>query len=257
MKKMTSSYSLTLRPIPQTPALFVKEKKMLVIADLHIGIENELQEQGLNVSSQLPQMWYIIKQLYADYQPTDIVLLGDIKHSIPQTPFHEKKQLRRFFQQLSNLTTVHVIPGNHDGNIRWYLPDDVILHESDGVLFDTLGCAHGHRWPKESVMTASHLLIGHTHPTVMLQDRLKFETYETCWVKTNLHIAKTKKHYDSFNDHLELIVLPAFNPLCGGTAVNKQGLIGPINALINQDNAEYYLLDGSYLGKSNMLENND
>jgi hypothetical protein len=251
----SSTTSLTLRPIPQTPALFIKEKGMLVISDLHIGIENELQEQGLHVSSQLPQMWYIIKQLCDDYQPKTIVLLGDIKHSIPQTPFHEKKQLRSFFQQLNELAVIHVIPGNHDGNIQWYLPDDVQLHKSDGVCFDSLACVHGHRWPKEEVMNASHLLMGHTHPTLMLQDRLKYETYESCWVKTRLNAKRTKEKYDSFNEDLEIIVLPAFNPLCGGMAVNKEGIMGPMNVLIDNDKSEYFLLDGSYLGTSKTLEN--
>jgi len=238
----------TIQPIHQTPALFIKEKKMLILADLHIGIENELQEQGLHVSSQLPQMWYMIKKLYDDYQPKDIVLLGDIKHSIPQTPFHEKKQLRRFFSDLNNLGNIHIIPGNHDGNIKWYLPEDVILHESDGTVLDSIGLVHGHRWPKKSVLQASYLLMGHTHPTVMLQDRLKYETYESCWVKTRLNLEKTKERYPSFNPTLEIIILPAFNPLCGGLAVNKDGIMGPMNNIIDQDKSEFFLLDGSFLG---------
>jgi len=221
---------------------------MLILADLHIGIENELQEQGLHVSSQLPQMWYMIKKLYDDYQPKDIVLLGDIKHSIPQTPFHEKKQLRRFFSDLNNLGNIHIIPGNHDGNIKWYLPEDVTLHESDGTVLDSIGLVHGHRWPKKSVLQASYLLMGHTHPTVMLQDRLKYETYESCWVKTRLNLEKTKERYPSFNPTLEIIILPAFNPLCGGLAVNKDGIMGPMNNIIDQDKSEFFLLDGSFLG---------
>lgn len=245
--------TLTIRPIPQIPALFIKEKQMLVLADLHIGIENELQQQGLHVSSQYPQMWYMINKLCMDYQPKEIVLLGDIKHSIPQTPFHEKKQLRTFFQQLSDLASIHIIPGNHDGNIKWYLSEEIILHGSDGAIFDGLGCVHGHRWPKERVMNASYLLLGHTHPTVMLQDRLKYETYESCWIKTRLNKEQTRLHYDSFNPQMEIIVLPAFNPLCGGMAVNKEGIMGPMNALINRVDTEYFLLDGSYLGTTKTL----
>lgn len=249
--------TLSIRPIPQTPALFIQETKMLVIADLHIGIENELQEQGLHVSSQLPQMWYIIKNLCTDYQPDSIVLLGDIKHSIPQTPYHEKKQIRTFFEELNELATIHVIPGNHDGNIQWYLPDDVNLHDSDGVVFDSVACVHGHRWPKEQVMNASYLLMGHTHPTVLLQDRLKYESYESCWVKTGLNLDQTKEHYDLFNPNLQLIILPAFNPLCGGIAVNKDGIMGPMNAIIDHEKSEFFLLDGSYLGTSNTLQHEE
>ncbi len=240
--------TFTIQPIHQTPALFIKERKMLILADLHIGIENELQDQGLHVSSQLPQMWYMIKKICTDHQPNDIVLLGDIKHSIPQTPFHEKKQLKRFFADLNKLGNIHVVPGNHDGNIKWYLPDEVILHESDGTVLDSIGLIHGHRWPKQSVLQASYLLMAHTHPTVMLQDRLKYETYESCWVKTRFNLEKTKERYSSFNPTMEIIILPAFNPLCGGMAVNKDGIMGPMNNIIDHDQSEFFLLDGSYLG---------
>ena len=41
-----------LQPIIDEPALLLKEKKLLVIADLHIGIETELRENGLQVPSQ-------------------------------------------------------------------------------------------------------------------------------------------------------------------------------------------------------------
>jgi metallophosphoesterase superfamily enzyme len=43
--------------------------------------------------------------------------------------------------------------------------------------------------------------------------------------------------------------MPAFNPLCGGIAVNRDPLLGPFGSLIDVDNAEIYLLDGSSLGK--------
>ena len=42
----------TLKPIIDEPAILVKEKKLLVIADLHIGIEKELRENGLQIPSQ-------------------------------------------------------------------------------------------------------------------------------------------------------------------------------------------------------------
>jgi putative SbcD/Mre11-related phosphoesterase len=227
---------------------------MVVIADLHIGIENELQQQGLHATSQLSQMWYMIRKICNDFKPKNIVLLGDIKHSIPLTPFHEKKQLRSFFEELTKYGIIHIIPGNHDGNIQWYLPDVIILHESDGTVIDSISFIHGHRWPKESLMNSSYLLMGHTHPTIMLQDRLKYESYESCWVRTRLDSEKTKERYSSFNKDIELIILPAFNPLCGGLAVNKDGIMGPMNAIVNQDKNEYFLLDGSFLGTNKTLQ---
>ena len=40
-----------IQPIPNEPALFIKNKKILVITDFHIGIETELSEQGINTTS--------------------------------------------------------------------------------------------------------------------------------------------------------------------------------------------------------------
>ena len=48
---------------------------------------------------------------------------------------------------------------------------------------------------------------------------------------------------------LQILVMPAFNPLCGGIAVNRDSLLGPFKSLIDVDGAEVYLLDGSSLGK--------
>ena len=54
---------------------------------------------------------------------------------------------------------------------------------------------------------------------------------------------------------LEIIIMPAFNNLLGGTPINvkitKDELLGPLlkNDFINMKMAEIYLLDGTYLGK--------
>jgi len=45
------------------------------------------------------------------------------------------------------------------------------------------------------------------------------------------------------------LVMPAFNPLCGGIAVNKEGIMGPIGKIMDIKNAQVYLLDGSSLGR--------
>ena len=48
--------------------------------------------------------------------------------------------------------------------------------------------------------------------------------------------------------------MPAFNPLCGGVAVNRDPLLGPFGSLIDVDNTELYLLDGTSLGKINDMK---
>jgi metallophosphoesterase superfamily enzyme len=48
--------------------------------------------------------------------------------------------------------------------------------------------------------------------------------------------------------------MPAFNPLCGGIAVNQDGISGPFGKFIDIKNAQIYLIDSSDLGKVKDLE---
>ena len=48
--------------------------------------------------------------------------------------------------------------------------------------------------------------------------------------------------------------MPSFNPLCGGIAVNQQGISGPLGKLIDAKNGEVYLIDGTSLGRVKSIE---
>ena len=65
-----------IQPIPNDGVLFIEKKKILVVADLHIGIETELQEKGLNTSSQIKKM---------------------IKHFIEISHFHSFHSFKRLY----------------------------------------------------------------------------------------------------------------------------------------------------------------
>jgi metallophosphoesterase superfamily enzyme len=81
----------------------------------------------------------------------------------------------------------------------------------------------------------------------MLTDRLGYKSFESCWVKGNCYKNILEEKYPNSNNP-EIIILPAFNSLCGGIAVNKESIIGPFNKLIDLKNSKIYLTDGSYLG---------
>lgn len=245
--------AVSLYPVPHAPVLWIHELKMLVLADLHIGIENELKEHGLQVPSQTLKMKKKLFHLAEEYKPETIIILGDIKHSIPSTPFLEKKELYNFLEGLLDFASVHVIPGNHDGSIKHFIPDDIQLHSSKGFQINSIGFVHGHRWPKRSIMNGEFLFCGHSHPTVMLSDRLNYQNFEPCWVKTSLLKENMKKRYDHFNPDLKVVVFPAFNLLCGGSAVNKDGLVGPLKNIVDLANADLFLLDGTDLGKAKRI----
>ena len=240
---------LGVQPVINEPALFIQDKRILVIADLHIGIESELIESGVNVESQTNKMIDHLSSLCKKLNPKKIVLLGDIKHNIPSSTIWERKDVKNFLQIIEEFGIVQILPGNHDGNIKKIVSEKTIVHPSDGCIIGNIGFVHGHRWPSEKVMQCEIIVMAHTHPTVMFTDRRGFRTFEPCWLKGGFIRDKLIERYPKFLNDPQILVIPAFNPLCGGTAVNKQGIVGPIGKMINIDDSEVYLLDGSFLGK--------
>lgn len=238
----------TLQPLIDEPALLLKEKKLLVIADLHIGIESELRKNGLQVPSQTKIMEERLVSIITKNDIKDIILLGDIKHTIPLSTVQERTDVKKFLAVVQSYGTLHVLPGNHDGNIDRLLLPGIQLHPSDGYVFEGIGFTHGHRKPSVEIMQCDQVIIGHSHPTVMLMDRLGYRMFEQCWLKgPPLYDVLGEKYPDSPTS--QILLMPAFNALCGGTAVNQDALLGPFQSLIDVGNSDLYLLDGSSLGK--------
>jgi hypothetical protein len=237
-----------IQPIPNESALFIKNKQILVVADLHIGIESQLREQGLHVSSQAQKMIDHLLSICKKYKPKEIILLGDIKHNIPSATIQERRDVRNFLKLIEEFGTIHIIPGNHDGFIKKLSPDEIIIHPSDGFIIENVGFVHGHRWPSEEIMVCEQIITAHTHPTVMFTDRLGYKTFESCWIKGMFLKNKLKEKYPN-STRPEVLVMPAFNPLCGGLAANQEGVMGPIGKIIDIRNAQIYLIDGTSLGR--------
>ncbi|MCD6236892.1 MAG: metallophosphoesterase [Thermoplasmata archaeon] len=230
-------------------AIFIPSRKALVIADLHIGIEYEFYEKGIHIGSRTFALIERIERLMKMADIEEVFILGDVKHVVPSSPPSQRKDIEEFFERLNELTNVTIIPGNHDGGLRNILPSANIKDSSGYVLEDeSIGLIHGHRWPSEKVMQCSTIITAHTHPTVSLRDGFGYEFFERCWVVSKLDAEKVKKKYNSFAD-AEVIVMPAFNPICGGVPVNREGIAGPVSKMIDLDESDIYLLDGSALGK--------
>jgi len=244
---------MKLEPIPNEPALLLESsKKVLIIADLHIGMEAELREAGINIPSQTEKIASHILSICEQNEPDEVIILGDVKHNVPLTSRQEYYEIPSIFERLKeNVSEVHVLPGNHDGNIRNLLPKWVKLYGAKGFIHEGVGFFHGHTWPGDDVMQCSQVVLAHEHPTIQFIETLGEIDYRSCWVKTKFIAERTQKRYPKSKP--ELIIMPAFNDLCGGTALNSRDskFLSPVltNNLVDMDNAEIYLLDGTFLGK--------
>jgi len=249
---------MTATPIYGAPALKVKSAKenALVVADLHLGIESEFANRGVALPSQVPRIKERLLKLIEQERPKRLIFLGDVKHNVPVATWQEWRELPAFFEELTRFAQVEVVPGNHDGDLKGMVPNDVKIHGVGGILLSkSIGLVHGHAWPSPELMKAKLLVSAHNHPAAEFRDELGARTIEPAWLRCKLNPLKLPKKLREATGTSapELLVMPAFSELVGGAAVNRtvpKELIGPIfrSGAAHIEDAEVYLLDGTCLG---------
>jgi putative SbcD/Mre11-related phosphoesterase len=237
-------------PLFGEPLLLVEGKeRVLVATDLHLGLEYELLLGGVFIPSQTGHMLKRLQGTIARIRPDRLLLLGDIKHNVPRTSWQEKREVPDFLRRLATKVPVEIVPGNHDSNIADMAPAGVRIRSSSGFVHDEVGYFHGHTWPDKRILRSKMLVAGHLHPALRLKDPLgSFETHPV-WARASLAPGEALEHY-GFDCHCQIIIMPAFNELCGGLPLNLpcEGPRGPLLTLIDIDRARIYLLDGTDLG---------
>jgi putative SbcD/Mre11-related phosphoesterase len=272
-----------LTPLKDYPAFLHKGEKnrTLIVTDLHLGWEINLIRKGVHLPSQMPKIRKTLLQLIKATKPDALVILGDVKHTIAKAESGEWHDIPEFFEAImAKVDDIRVVRGNHDGNLEPLLPLRVELHSSTGITLNETGLFHGHTWPARKLLECDTLVMGHVHPTVMFRDYLGFRITTRVWVKARCHTeklaatlmkrryprvpgdptAKSKKRSDVEPKVKQLFIMPCFNDFLGGRPLNKDSerrtYIGPLlrSEAINMDEAEVYLLDGTFLGLVEQLK---
>jgi uncharacterized protein len=235
----------------------------LVVAELHLGLETKLHRAGAHVASGTTGHAGRILNVALETGASRLIIAGDLKESIPLTTHQERRDVPEFLSLVSSRLEVHIIPGNHDAGLDSLIPKhhDIIVHPSDGVRFGGtkdhggVGIFHGHAWPDADLLRADELIAAHTHPVVALVDPLGHAHTEPCWVRAPLDPDVIAARYgeDAEVHATHITLVPPFNPLLGGAAVNVDGLLGPGGKMVNLAQARLYLLDGTDLGTINHL----
>lgn len=232
------------------------EGTALLIADYHAGLERALRYQdGVSVHSRSRARRQRLLSLIEETDVIEVVVLGDLMHSIGEPLYSERTELEALLEALPSLVEVTVIKGNHDGDIEDWL-EGATVHEAPGAVMDGLALSHGHTWPPERALEADILVIGHEHPQVRLEDSVGGATIHRVWLRGRLDAHLVAEHLEvnppSRDPHF--IVMPAFNELSGGTWVN----LGDEDFLVpylpeGVYDVETYLLDGTNLGRMRPL----
>ena len=135
-------------PVFAEPLLLVEGKeRVLVAADLHLGLEHELWLGGICIPSQTEKILKRLKSSLSVMEPDRLLLLGDVKHNIPRTSWQERKEVPSFLRSLAEDVMVDIVPGNHDGGLADMAPGGSRVHPSSGLIIDGVGYFHGHTWP--------------------------------------------------------------------------------------------------------------
>jgi putative SbcD/Mre11-related phosphoesterase len=277
-----------LTPVQPYPALILRTRahRTLVVADLHIGWEITLAQEGIHVPSQTSKMLRKLLELVDVSKPSSLLFLGDVKHTIAKVELEEWRDIPEFFEALTKkVSEITVILGNHDGNLEALLPENVKITPPTGLAEGNVGFLHGNAWPAQNLFACRTLVMGHVHPTVAFRDPLGFRTTAQVWVRAKLDGEKLAEAFlkssgaraESRTDAnglrqqknvtlkaSELFIMPCFNEFLGGRPVNRSGrdrysrsldYLGPIlrSRSVDFDNAETFLLDGTFLGTIDQL----
>jgi len=278
-----------LSPLPPYPAMLLRKGKerVLIIADLHIGWEVALAQEGIHVPSQTPKIKHKLLKLIDLCKPTGLLVLGDVKHTIARVELEEWRDIPDLFEALNQkVGDIKVVLGNHDGNLEPLLPTSVKIVPQTGIALLDAGFFHGNAWPTPELLQCRSLVIGHVHPTVTFRDPLGFRITAQVWVKAEVNREQLAKVFlrslgsklkpdanplevlqRRFNVRFkasELFIMPHFNDFLGGRPINRRSTkrssklveyLGPIlrSGSIGIDNAETYLLDGTFLGTVDQL----
>lgn len=187
----------TFELLPEKAALWI-EKKILIVADLHLGKVTTFQKAGIPIpEGSMDEDLLKLKDLIHRYEIMECIIVGDLIHSKTGLSALVREKIHHFLKTLA--CKVHLVFGNHDRPLLKSLPEEwnlqVYLEE---FRIDNF-CFRHH--PVED----PHYFVwcGHLHPQFWLTsgaDALRLPCFYL------------KKH---------LMILPAFGFFTGGMNMKK------------------------------------
>lgn len=251
-------------------------ERWLLIADTHVGLEVELGKKGVRIPSQSARIAQLVLDFAERAGATSLAILGDVKHEIASI-VESAREVREFLDRISGkFNKVVLVKGNHDGNLDLILSSNakpnVYLIDSRGFMIRSrdgknLLLLHGNSKPRvEDFMNADVIIMGHTHPAILIQDVTGYVMRAPVIVK--VRVDKSVFGKNMYNTEvgatgtMNIIVLPTFNPLTVGMDVFEifpKDLV-EVETILHYartweilSNIEVYLTDMTYLGTMDIL----
>ena len=237
------------------PALLVEgDERNLVVADTHFGIEADLISRGLHFRSRTSERLERLMQTIDLSDPDNLILLGDIKHSIPTLTRQEFSELPGILDALRDRVPLIIFPGNHDIGLERFVHVDE-LRPRDGAVVDGVGYLHGHMNPAPSLL-GNLIVLGHHHPLLSLHDEVGCALQEPAYVRTTL--ATLGESIGAGTGTTRLLFMPAFNELAGYDILRiVKDPFSPLSRGMNIADAEIILADGTFIGPVSTVDRDE
>lgn len=192
-------------------AVWFPAARVLAVADLHLGYAwaHRLSGQLMPIPPTNDSLQRLL-ELQRDYDPAEIVFLGDIVHrAVALEALRE--ELTALFNTLSARSQLTFLAGNHDRNLqqvvqRWLLPIQLVPSRQVGgnVL------VHGDvAVPQE--FQHCRVIMGHEHPAISIGDGVTTSHKCPCFLVSK-----------------QLVVMPAFSRWAAGTNIRAYPLMSEL-----------------------------
>lgn len=208
--------------IENIPALYHPGLDMLVLSDLHLGLEGSMTSEGSYVPKfQLDEILEGIEKARSKTEASRVLVNGDLKNEFRKSYYSEKEEVGKLVQHLKRrFEEAIIVEGNHDQFIEKTVEDEGLEMKDyfleDGVLF-----IHGDKKIEEieEGLEYNTIVIGHEHPALSLKDDIGVVEKIDCFL------------YGETENGRNIVVLPAFSNISNGTRINEtpqRELLSPV-----------------------------
>ena len=203
--------------VPGLPVAFLRDTRTLVLADLHLGFEDDMASKGIH----LPRVQYekAVKLLDEALRRTGagrVVIAGDVKHVFSRLTWQERTEVGGLFSFLEErVGEVLVVRGNHD-NYLAAVAEAYGVEIVPSLRMGEVLIVHGH--VEADVREGDLVIMGHEHPSIALRDSIGVVARFPCF----LHLP--------LSSGAEALVLPAAGAYQSGNPVglDRSNYLSPI-----------------------------
>jgi len=181
-----------------------------VVADIHVGLEDALYREGWNFPiGEENHLAEKLKDVADRFEPERFVLNGDVLHEFGRVPKGLGDKLWSLLQPLEcRVDEVVLVEGTHDRMLESVMDREILESYRIGralVLHGDMepGDISGEQSDLQSAWAPEIYVQGHEHPAIEIEGEKR-----QCYLKAEV-------------DSVEVLVLPAFNEMNSGTAVNR------------------------------------